>query len=65
MRSIIQNVLSHFYLKIIVLLDLLISDNNSKKYTYQEILIIKVGVDTWKIGSKIRMWDVQSLSTQK
>ena len=65
MRSIIQNVPSYFYLKMIVLLDLLISDNNSKKYTYTEIEIIKMGVDTWKIGTKIRMWDVRSLSTQK
>ena len=24
-----------------------------------------MGVDTWKIGTKIRMWDVRSLSTQK
>ena len=65
MRSIIQNVWSNHYLKMIVLLYLLISDNNSKKYTYKEIAIIKVGVDTWKIGTKIRMWDVRPLSSQK
>jgi hypothetical protein len=36
------------FLKMIVLLDLLISDNNSKKYTYKEIvLIIKKGVNSY------------------